>query len=123
MQFSALQAPLFGFPRTDGLQVLHMDRLHVDGKGLLPYILKQVNSRVKGTQRQAINDCIAATRKQSLIPNILASGLSAIKGRLTASDIVALAKAVVVPLAAHHKDLASALAGWPVITVHTCHVS
>lgn len=90
-----MQPPLYGFHGVDCMQLCHYDRLHCDGKGILELLLKEVQSICSREQRLRIAARVAALH----LPGLPNNGLDNVGHRITASELVLLALASLVPVA------------------------
>ena len=109
------QAPVMGFAYTDGLHILHPDRLHIDGRGNLLHALKYIVSELTQAAIADINDQLACLT----VPNLPSKGLDALDRGLTSNEVVVLAKAVIVPLIKYLAGPAGALARKHMLLKHT----
>ena len=104
-EFGGMQPPIMGFAWVDGLHLLHPDRLHIDGKGNLLYMLDWICKQLRRRDRDTINAHLLTVR----VPNMPSQGL--FTKRMTSTEQVTLAKALIVPLSPFMPGAASALTG------------
>lgn len=107
-----VQAPLDGFNYIDYLKLYKPDRLHVDGKGLIQDMLKGLQGSLDIPVARRLAAYLDNSWQPGTRPPLLPiGGLDALDNKLTAREIVMLAKCIVAPLAAIDAPVAEALAG------------
>ena len=119
-----------GFAWTDYIKLYQPDRLHMDGKGLLEDMLRDLRKSLQGSQEgcqvlDALEHALDNGWQPGVRPATLPRGaLYALDHKITAREIVMLAKCLVAPLSLTHPGPAQAIAGMasPLVwSKRSCH--
>ena len=114
-----VQPPVAGFRYIDYTQAWGPDRMHLDGNGILRTMIDELQGMFSApdleTVRQNLDDKWKAPSRPS---EIRLGGIASINKRLTAVEVVALAKALAVALASVHPDAALCFASMCPVPCH-----
>ena len=102
-----MQPPIFGFNRVDALRLLHPDRLHVHGAGIVKYMVDTIARQLQPAQIRAVNTQLGLVR----IRRVPSSGFEARDLRITSKERFQLLKALVPALSPLMPEAAGAITG------------